>query len=392
MADVFFYVQHLFGIGHLRRSVAIANGLARHGIAVQLVSGGNPVANMGIADNHNIELLQLPLVRARDGVFSDLVNEHNNPVDEKWWSFRQQRLMDLWMASSAAILITESYPFARRVMRRELLPLLEASRGVAFSKLNVCSVRDIPQPKSKPSRMLEVGQILAKHYDHVLVHGDREVATLQETFPDIENERSPVSVHYTGYVDTDSIDSVASQTITDVLVSAGGGAAGLQLYRVALEAAEQDPGRLWRLLVGPNIVDTDFSALVARKSDNVIIERNRTDFRPLLMASSVSISQAGYNTLVDILRTGVAAVLVPYAKGEEQEQTIRAQKFSSAGRLVLLEEDALNSTSLLKAVVRAKQLHDGSKGSGSLATSPGSPTVEGVDQTAQLVGQWLNSL
>ena len=41
-ARVFFYVQHLLGIGHLRRAAVLARALADGGFDVLLVSGGAP--------------------------------------------------------------------------------------------------------------------------------------------------------------------------------------------------------------------------------------------------------------------------------------------------------------------------------------------------------------
>ena len=383
MMAVFFYVQHLLGIGHLRRSVAIANSIARNGIPVHLASGGSPVANLNL--DCDVDLIQLPPVRARDGDFTDLVDEHNNQIDEKWWRLRQDTLRSAWERSRAPILITESYPFARRVMRHELLPLLDESRKQAFSKLNICSVRDIPQPKSKPSRVTEISQILDEYYDHILVHGDKNVATLEETFPTILAGCSDLSVSYTGYVDTQSADVEASQIESDVLVSAGGGAAGLHIYRAAINTAKNDKEHLWRLLVGHNIADSDFAELIAIKSDNVVVERNRSDFRAVLKASTVSLSQAGYNTLVDVLRTGVASVLVPYAKDGEEEQTLRAKKFAAFGRAVVLEEDSLDPTSMLAAVADARALKEVDKRLLSLS-------IDGASQTALSVKKMLNGL
>lgn len=384
MAAVFFYVQHLLGIGHLRRSVAIANCIARDGIPVYLASGGQPVANLELSDN--IELIQLPPVRARDGDFSDLVDEQNIPVDEVWWQGRVDQLLKAWTRSRAPVLITESYPFARRMMRRELLPLLEATQSQAFSRLNVCSVRDIPQPKRKPERVAEVGRILDQYYDHVLVHGDKSIATLQETFPDVVSGCSDVAVHYTGYVDTQQVDAAASATRSDVLVSAGGGAAGQHIYRAALDAARVDEAHVWRLLIGPNISDKDYADLQSNKCTNVHIERNRPDFRSLLKASTASLSQAGYNTLVDILRTDVASVLVPYAKDGEEEQTIRARKFESFGRVVVIDEERLEPNALLTAIDKARQWRD------KRTQLPVSLGTDGAEQTSVMVRQWLDAL
>ena len=45
MPSVLFHVQYLLGIGHLQRTLRIADALVRHGIAVTLVSGGPPAAH-----------------------------------------------------------------------------------------------------------------------------------------------------------------------------------------------------------------------------------------------------------------------------------------------------------------------------------------------------------
>ena len=41
--SVLFHVQHLLGIGHLRRAGAIARGLVAAGLDVTVASGGAPV-------------------------------------------------------------------------------------------------------------------------------------------------------------------------------------------------------------------------------------------------------------------------------------------------------------------------------------------------------------
>ena len=70
-ASVFFYVQHLLGIGHLRRAATLARALSQGGLDVTLASGGMaiPVEELGGA-----KLVQLPAVRATDMSFKQLVD------------------------------------------------------------------------------------------------------------------------------------------------------------------------------------------------------------------------------------------------------------------------------------------------------------------------------
>ena len=57
MTRVFFYVQHLYGVGHLRRAAAIVKELTAQHFQVRLVSGGFSVPNLDLG---GAELEQLP--------------------------------------------------------------------------------------------------------------------------------------------------------------------------------------------------------------------------------------------------------------------------------------------------------------------------------------------
>ena len=62
-ARIFFWVQHLLGIGHLKRTATLARAFRRAGMDVTIVSGGHEVSGLDIADS---KLIQLPAVRAAD--------------------------------------------------------------------------------------------------------------------------------------------------------------------------------------------------------------------------------------------------------------------------------------------------------------------------------------
>ena len=50
MTRVFFYVQHLYGVGHLRRAAAIVKELTAQHFQVRLVSGGFSVPRYSASD------------------------------------------------------------------------------------------------------------------------------------------------------------------------------------------------------------------------------------------------------------------------------------------------------------------------------------------------------
>jgi len=368
---VFFYVQHLLGVGHLQRAAAIARALRAQGDQVVLASGGAAVSSIPVD-------VQLPAASAADLTFRALHDEHGQPVDDAWKRRRAGALLDAWRASHADALVIELFPFGRRQMRFELLPLLEDAQRLPRRPLIVCSVRDILQPR--PEREAETVELVQRFFDRVLVHGDPALAGFERTFGALE--RIAERVHYTGYVARHSAAS-ASEGAGEVLVSAGGGAAAGRLLQTAIAAREATLLRnaTWRLIAGRNAGEQALRALSREAPPGIVVERNREDFAGRLASAALSISQAGYNTVVEILQARVRAVLVPFAGARELEQTLRAELLAARGAATLVEESALCARSLAEAVNRA-------------ARGPRPPAdlvkLDGARRSAELIRAWLN--
>jgi len=115
---VFLYVQHLLGIGHLKRAVTLARALVDEGIEVTLASGGVEVPGLAPEGAH---FVQLPPAAAPDLQFRTLVDAHGKTVDEAWRSRRREALLTAWRTARPHALVLELFPFGRRQMRFELL-------------------------------------------------------------------------------------------------------------------------------------------------------------------------------------------------------------------------------------------------------------------------------
>ena len=79
-------------------------------------------------------------------------------------------------------------------------------------------------------------------------------------------------------------------------------------------------GHGWRILTGASLGDGELAALRDSAPPGVAVERFRPDFATLLRHCHVSVSQAGYNTVLDLLAAKARAVLVPFAAERETEQ------------------------------------------------------------------------
>ncbi|MQB41391.1 glycosyltransferase [Rhizobium sp. ICMP 5592] len=344
---VFFYVQHLLGIGHLARASRIASAMAKDGCQVTVVTGGVPVSGFPGLD---VTSVVLPPVVASSAGFSGLADQSGNVVSEEFLSARSNLLLEAFRAAAPDVVVIEAFPFGRRQMRFELLPLLEAIASTNPKPRLYTSVRDILQQQKKPGRDEETVGLLRDHFDGVLVHGDPSFVRLEETFPLTAAISDKIT--YTGIV-APPLPAEPTE-VFDIVVSAGGGAVGRDLIRTCLEAASRIAlNRRWLLVTGPNLPEQDFAALIADAPGNVDVVRFRKDFPSLLRGAELSISQAGYNTVGDLLVTGCRSILVPFTAGGETEQSVRAERLEKLGLALALPEAGLTTDQLVGAIDKA---------------------------------------
>jgi predicted glycosyltransferase len=371
-----FYVQHLLGIGHHRRAELLARALAAHGFDVAVLSGGMSVDG---EDWGGARVVRLPAARADGVAFTSLLDADGRPIDDTWRATRRNALLAAVAAERPDGVLLESFPFARRQFRFELLPLLDWIVAQRPRPLVATSIRDILVAKPEPKRVAEVVATIERAIDRVLVHGDPAVIRLDATFPAaaaIANR-----LHYTGFVAAPAPPPAAGAR-EGVIVSVGGGAVGVELLLAAARARALSRAHdlPWRLITGPMMPASQVAAIAAAAPPGVTVERHRADFRDLLARSVLSISQAGYNTVLDLLQGGPRMVLVPFAASGETEQTIRAEQLVASGRAVIVPEAALSPATLAAAVDRA------------LVAPPPAPLtldVDGAAASARALAGWL---
>ena len=110
------------------------------------------------------------------------------------------------------------------------------------------------------------------------------------------------------------------------------------------------------------------------------MERARPDFTTLMANCSLSISQGGYNTVMEMMAARTRGVIVPYAGGLETEQTLRARLLEHRSGIRTIDENTLDANSLAEAANAA------------LAAPPPDAfglKTDGADTSAALIGDWL---
>lgn len=374
------WVQSLLGAGHLRRALTLAEAMAAEGALVTLANGGLPGP---WTPPSGVEIVQLPPILARDSGLHDLVDLAGAPPAEGLWRERRDLLLSLLMSRRPQVVLTEMFPFGRRAFSRELLPLLEAVRTLPEHALIAASVRDVLVSKPKLDRYRWMAEVGSAWYDIVLVHGDEQLIPFAASFPLVDSLKS--SIVHTGFVHPpDAAEIPAEGDHPAVLVSAGGGAVGERLLRAALEArARSSLARAsWLLVAGPNLSQDHLAALTTAAPSGCDVVRYRPDLQTMMGRCCVSVSQAGYNTVVEGLKAGARMVLVPFGSGGEDEQARRATRLQTLGLAEMLTEEELTPASLAAAIDRMARRERPSTGTWSFA---------GAARTAQMLRELVKA-
>jgi predicted glycosyltransferase len=347
-----FYCQHVLGIGHLVRSAEIVKELARDS-HVLLVTGGEIPDGFRLPEN--IDTLQLtPLKTSPD--FSSLQLCDFSRGLEETSEIRRKLLLQAFNELKPDVLVTELFPFGRKHFRFELLPLLERARSQQSRRtLVVSSVRDILVARKDQEEYEErVCSLVNRFYDLVLVHGDEKFLKLDESFSRVTDLRCPVA--YTGYVvqqnnnDSDKTYGfpLVEQKRPAIVVSNGSGQylTGQMLLESVLGAAHLLQGQIpheFHIFAGPLMPEETYNRLqtLAAASGNVRFSRYTPDLAAVLKSAELSVSMAGYNTVMDILSAGVRALVYPVTSNGDQEQSVRAEKLARMGVLDLIQSEEL---------------------------------------------------
>jgi len=345
-----FYCQHSLGMGHLVRSLALAAELARR-CRVVLLNGGPAIPDEGLPDG--VEVVQLPPVGLDEA--GQLVSRDHRRGLGRALALRGRQLLAIFESLHPDVLLIELFPFGRNKFAGELLSLLDAAQAGRRTTI-VCSLRDI-LVSGRVNQALhdERASLTANRYfDAVLVHADPRFATLEESFRPATPLAIPV--HYTGFVvPRRAMPGLAPRPSRQVLVSVGGGMAGVPLVETAVKAhalLRPEDGLHMRIVAGPFYPPDAWRALRAqvRGREGLSLRRQVPNLVAEMRRSLVSVSQCGYNTAMDLLRAGVPGLVVPFGEGGENEQLDRARRLERAGAVRVLEATRLDPPALAEAI------------------------------------------
>ena len=378
------YSQHVLGIGHFMRSLEICRALSDH--EVFLVTGGPPVDIVMPKHVREFRLPDLQMNQEFKGLFS---TDKNLKVDQIK-AERQKQLFALFEREKPDVFLIELYPFGRKAFRFELDPILQALDEKKLPPCGIiCSVRDILVEKEDHGKHeARVVKTLNRYFDKVLVHADPNLVEIGETFGPFEDITIPVD--YTGYI-APKFSATAGQMIRDqsgmgdndflIVASAGGGSVGAPLLEAVIRAFKQLKSINCKLKVftGPFLNSRDYDNLMQLAPAKTQVDKFATDFIAYLAAADLSISMGGYNTTMNILVTGVPALIWPFQ--QNREQRLRAERIADRGLVTVLQDGDLQPDRL--AAVMDEKLSQSTRPVVNL-------DLDGAAKTAAFIEAWIS--
>jgi predicted glycosyltransferase len=361
MKRLMFYCQHILGMGHLVRSMEIVRGLTQE-FQICFINGGEIIKEFEIPAD--VEVINLPAIKT-DTEFEELqvVDSGFSLTEVK--EIRKNRLLEIFNQFQPDILVIELFPFGRRRFSFELIPLLEVAKSNGSSTKVVSSLRDIVVTKQHKQVKHEekVCNLINEYFDMLLVHGDPKFVPLEETFSRVNDLKC--KVYYTGYVVqqppinpvlTDEDREIINSDKPLILVSVGGGRFGHQLLECVVKTAPLLEKKLLhniQIFTGPFMPESKLHELqiMAGDSKNIRIRRYTPYLLTYMQKADLSINMSGYNTTMNVLTTGVRAMILPFTGNQDREQTIRAEKLSDLGIIKLINPNDLQSDYFAEQII-----------------------------------------
>ncbi|MFI5014627.1 MAG: glycosyltransferase family protein [Hyphomicrobiales bacterium] len=386
-----FYSHDTFGLGHLRRTRAIANALvgAHPGLSVIIISGSPVIGSFEYGNG--VDYVRVPgVVKQPDGDYSTM----NLKVDlDDAVRLREAIIRETASTFSPDLLIVDKEPAG---FRGELLPTLDMlkQRGARIV-LGVRDVMDDPVLLRPEWERKGAAEALLRYYDDVVVYG---LESVHEPLACLGLPQSVQQrIRYTGYLRRDlpqephlaEYPPVARGQF--VLVTTGGGGDGDHLIDWVLTAYESaaPPSVPALICFGPFISreqQRNFMERIARLAHvDAIAFDAKIEY--LMNRASAIVAMGGYNTFCEILSLDKPALIVPRAR-PRLEQTIRARRAAELGLVKVLEDPEETGAGRRDPAVMAKAIGD-------LLRSPRpseayvAGLLDGLDTIVEASEEWL---
>jgi predicted glycosyltransferase len=357
------YSQDGLGLGHLKRTTSIANEILRvRPRASVLTLSDSPLGGF-FQSRPNHDYVKLPsIVKIGPGNWRPL--DLSLELDEVL-SMRRDLIHNAALHFGPHVLLVDHMPHGAL---GELVPTLEelGRNGKTKIVLGLRDVLDSPKVIRERWRVEGAYDALRSFYDLVLIYGSRTL------FDHAARYGLPAEIasklRYCGYVCAPQKARYASSIRSEykkrgdassklIVGMAGGGADGYTIMRSLLDAVQllEATGLQFRMVMvtGPFMPEAQRQELQARAVGlPVRVRRTVSDPFSYITAADVAVAMAGYNSTMEVFRSGTPSILVPRV-GPSREQRMRVKILHSRGWIDSIDPTKISGAKLAEAIKRA---------------------------------------
>ena len=350
--NILMYSHDTYGLGHLRRTMAIAEHLRQRGVNI-LILTGSPLAGR-YETPEGVDFVRIP------GMIKK-TNEEYLPLSIKInarhaLNIRRNIIVATAKAFQPHLFIVDKAPMG---LRREVIPTLKWLKRRLPRTRTILGLRDIMDDAASTTReWAEKGvyDVLEQFYSEIWVYGNKNI------YDPITEYAIPPAISdkmvFTGYIPR-HVPSPQSMTQVRreerfgageklVVVTTGGGGDGYPLMDAYLSMLEQGDAPVHRAIFvsGPFMPKPEREA-VARRAARLHARFHHFYRRmeTLMGLADAVVTMGGYNTTCEILSQCKPCLVVP-REVPRLEQRIRAEALSARGLIEYLPWDALSPEGL----------------------------------------------
>jgi len=395
LSKVLLYSHDTYGMGHLRRNLAIARQLLRGDGTRVVLASGSPVLDRVVRPPGLVCVQLPPVVKTGPDEYRPFENNVGLSLIGR---ARTAVLSDIVTRWQPDVLLVDHAPHG---MKGELLPVFDTLRSRSPKTKVVLGLRDILDEPTRVRATWKAEGIydtLEAVYDRVIVYGDRGVFDLARSY--LIPEPLASRIKYCGYVTGERPKRAIrpdglSADGGYVLGTVGGGGDGVGVLIATARAAAM-AGLEAVLCTGPLMSEADHRLLDDRTAGlpGMVVVEHLSDLAAVAGGARCVVTRGGYNTLCELLNLAAPTIVVPRV-WPRREQLLRARAFADRGlvRLVEAHDEALIpavSEAIAEAICspgRARHeldLDGAQRVVSSLTRTVGEPGIAGFDASNHL--------
>ncbi len=332
--NILMYSHDTYGLGHIRRTMAIASHLLGPRINI-LILTGSPIAGR-FSFPEQIDFVRIPgMIKKTNDEYLPLSIKINvrHALD-----IRKNIITATAKTFQPHLFIVDKEPLG---LKKEVLPTLQWLRRCRPETRSILGLRDIMDDADtvkKDWKEKKVYQHLENLYSEIWIYGIRD---FYDPIKEYEiSESISRKMHFTGYIPRKIPGKDAVRHIKKelglrigerlVVVTTGGGGDGYRVMDTYLKALETYTSSLpFRsvLITGPFMPKQERRDVFKRaRKLGLRTYHFYRQMEKIFAAADIVVSMGGYNTLCEILGQGTLSLLVP-RETPRKEQIIRARAF-----------------------------------------------------------------